>query len=325
MDLKPDKYSTIGLFDTSIATLNVGDEIIMDGVRNALTKTFPESRFVSMPSHEKIFRTSISIIRHSALALVGGSNILSSNMHSYKQWKIDWIDSLLIKEKVVLMGVGWRAYQGKTHWYTRFMLKQLLNKQLLHSVRDAYTENKLREIGVLNVINTGCPTMWMLTESHCNHVPTSKSNQVIFTLTDYNKDHERDRFLIEVLLKEYNQVHFWVQGKRDYEYFTEFGELTNKIRVVPPNLCAYDNFLRETTCDYVGTRLHGGIRALQYKKRTIIIGIDNRATEKKEDFNLPVIAREQIQNIGSMINGNWPTMIKLPFESIERWKGQFQK
>ena len=53
--------------------------------------------------------------------------------------------------------------------------------------------------------------------------------------------------------------------------------------------------------DYVGTRLHAGIRALQHKKRTIIIGIDNRAIEKAKDFNLTVIDRKNIKNNGSSI------------------------
>ena len=68
-----------------------------------------------------------------------------------------------------------------------FLLKILLSKTYLHSVRDEYTKDMLERIGIKNVINTGCPTMWSLTEEHCKQIPIKKSNSVVFTITDYNK------------------------------------------------------------------------------------------------------------------------------------------
>ena len=105
-------FQTITTIDTSIATHNVGDEIIMRAVDDAVFTTFPPARNCRVPSHEKIGRTSLSLIRHSDYAILGGSNILSSYMNKYKQWKIDLIDSMFIKHKVVTLGVGWRNYQG---------------------------------------------------------------------------------------------------------------------------------------------------------------------------------------------------------------------
>ena len=72
---------------------------------------------------------------------------------------------------------------------------------------------------------------------------------------------------------------------------------TNEIEIINPHLSDYDNFLKKHEVDFIGTRLHGGIRALQHKRRSIIIGIDNRATELNRDFNLPVVNQENISNL----------------------------
>ena len=59
----------------------------------------------------------------------------------------------------------------------------------------------------------------------------------------------------------------------------------------------YDSFLENTkNIDYVGTRLHGGMRALQHEKRTIILGIDNRAIELNKDYNIPVIEQKNLSD-----------------------------
>ena len=64
---------------------------------------------------------------------------------------------------------------------------------------------------------------------------------------------------------------------------------------------------------------------LQHKKRTIIIGIDNRAKEKKKDFNLPVIDREDMRDLAGTINSPLVTDIHIPLENINKWKGQFKE
>lgn len=314
----------VTVFDTSISTLNVGDEIIMRGVNNALFDTFPNGRFGKVASHERIFRAGISMIRHSDYGIVGGSNILSGQMNRYPQWKISLLQSMLIRNKVIMLGVGWREYQQATNLYTRMLLRNLMHPSLLHSVRDSYTELKLREIGFHNVINTACPTMWGLDIGHCQRIPERRSERGIFTLTDYSKDPLRDTALVEIMLRRYRDVYFWIQGRKDMEYFESLN-IRDAERVVriAPNLRAYDEFLASGPCDYIGTRLHAGIRALQNKRRTCIIGIDNRAKEKKLDFNLPVINRDQIADVEQWIETPAPTSINLPVENIKKWKSQF--
>ena len=54
-----------------------------------------------------------------------------------------------------------------------------------------------------------------------------------------------------------------------------------------PTLEAFDNLLEsEIDLDYIGTRLHAGIRAIQKKRRSIIIGVDNRALEMQKTLIL---------------------------------------
>ncbi len=92
---------------------------------------------------------------------------------------------------------------------------------------------------------------------------------------------------------------------------------------ISPNLHSLNETLSLKDIDYIGTRLHAGIRALQYKKRTLILAVDNRAAEISKDINLPVIDREKVDQIESWINSSYKTEIKLPEQNIERWKKQF--
>lgn len=64
----------------------------------------------------------------------------------------------------------------------------------------------------------------------------------------------------------------------------------NKVEIIAATLKAYNEVLEnEESLHYIGSRLHGGIRALQYKRRSIIIAIESRARSSRNDFNLPVI------------------------------------
>ncbi|MAM29948.1 MAG: capsular biosynthesis protein [Flavobacteriaceae bacterium] len=323
--MKPKTIRNTTILDTSIATSNVGDEIIMDAVNKELYELCKEDRFFRIPTHEKIYKSSLSFIRNSSLNFLGGSNILSSYMNRYKQWRIGLLQSFFIRHKIITLGVGWRAYQGKPNPYTVRLLKNLLSKKYLHSVRDSHTEEYLNKIGINNVVNTGCPTMWRLTEVHCNSIPTTKTSTVIFTLTDYNQHVEKDTALIRALKEAYHEVYFWVQGRRDDTYFYSFDPmLIEGIKIIPPNLASYDAFLATNECDYIGTRLHGGIRALQHKRRTIIIGIDNRASEKNKDFNINVLQRDNIDSLPSIINSDFETKIRIDLNKINYWKSQFE-
>jgi polysaccharide pyruvyl transferase WcaK-like protein len=314
----------ITVFDTSIASNNIGDFIIMDSVNRELKELFKKDMLFHSLTHEKVSKATYRLNKISDYSFVGGTNLLSSNMIKYNQWKINLIDAFFLKN-IILMGVGWWQYQNKPNFYTKYLLKKVLSKNLIHSVRDSQAETMLKSIGVNNVINTGCMTMWKLTKEHCKHIPKSKAENVVFTITDYNKDIEKDKTLIDILNKNYNKVYFWPQGSGDLEYIETLENIKN-VTILGGNLFSYDELLNDSSIDldYVGTRLHAGIRALQKNIRTIILGIDNRAEEKSKDFNLKVLSRIDIDKLEMMIQKDFLTEIKIKQDNIDMWKKQFK-
>jgi polysaccharide pyruvyl transferase WcaK-like protein len=318
--------NSIGIHDPAIGTGNIGDYIISDSVERELNEVFKYNFKISFPSQEKISLISYRKINKMKYTFVGGSNLLSSNMNKRNQWKINMIDAIFIN-KAILIGVGWWQYQQKPNLYTRLLLKRVLNNNYIHSVRDSFTENQLKSIGITNILNTACPTTWMLTDKHCQDIPRKKAENVVTTITDYMKDFKLDKILIEILQKNYKKVFLWIQGSNDFEYFQSLKIESKVIEIIPPSLKEYDYVLENNeSLDFVGTRLHAGIRALQKKKRTIVVAIDNRAIEKSKDINLKIINRNNLEyELENLINIEFTTKINLPLENIERWKKQFKK
>lgn len=314
----------IVLYNPAISSLNIGDEIIEDACKKNLDELFKDSMYIEISTHLPVSNLYMSIIKNVNSSFVLGSNLLMAKMNGlFRQWDIKIWNANLIKP-VILMGVGWHQYSKRTNLYTRLLYKKIFSKQYMHSVRDEYTKEKLNEIGITNVINTGCPTLWTLTKEFCKDIPKKKADKVVFTLTDYNKDVENDKKLIEILRKNYKEIYFWVQGADDYEYLQELNELKD-IKIIAPNLKSYDKILKKENIDFIGTRLHGGIRALQNKKRTIIISVDNRATELNKNYNIPIIQRDDISHLEDIINNDLVTDINIPEENIKKWKSQFRE
>lgn len=312
----------ISILDTSICSSNLGDQIIMDAVKKHLHKIFDPALFIQMPTHDIISKSSYDIIKQSNFTIVGGTNLLSSNMDSYNQWKVDLRDSLHISN-IILMGVGWWQYQKIPNLYTKILYKRLLSKSYLHSVRDSYTEQQLRAIGFTNVINTSCPTMWNLTPDHCAGITPSKSNSVLVTFTEYNQKQESDVKLARLLDKEYENIYFWTQQPKDYQHMKSM--LGDRVIYLNPSLQALDAALSSYPVDYIGTRLHAGVRALQYQRRSLILSVDNRAAEISKDTNLPVVSRDNLGEIGDWIKSTYYTKINIPFDNINEWQNQFAK
>jgi len=311
----------IVLYNPAISSLNMGDHIIFDGAYTQLEELLNEAFLVEICTHLPVSR----YLKHTKdfdYKFVCGSNLLRGKMNSlFRQWDINILNANNIGP-CILFGVGWWQYGDDPNFYTKKLYKKVLSPEFIHSVRDSYTEMQLKNMGFSNVINTACPTMWSLNKEHCLEIPKSKSEDVICTITDYNRDFVRDKKMFEILCDNYENVYLWLQGLRDYEYFLELNSNNDKIKLVPPNLKAYDSILDQNV-DYVGTRLHAGIRALQKKKRAIIIAIDNRAIEKQKDFNLKCVSRINVEELTELINSRFSTEINIPIENIKKWKSQF--
>lgn len=315
------RFRTITILDTSIASTNVGDEIIMEAVRNQLAAPLANDYVNRVASHETMSAKSRGMISKSDYAIAGGSNLLSSHVGIRSVWKLSPLDATLGR-KFVMMGVGWYHDQGPPDPYAAWMFKSIFSREKLHSVRDEYTKKKLTDLGFSNVVNTGCPTLWDLPYNVNERTPTAKAQNVVTTLNTYMKDRDADAALLRLLQEKYERVFAWVQTYADQDYLRS---LFPAIELIAPNLPAYDSLLmQKIDLDYVGNRLHAGIRALQKGRRTIIIEIDNRAREMGRDFQLPTIARNDFAALESMIDQPLQQKITLPRSEINRWLDQWK-
>lgn len=315
----------IGIMDPTIGTSNQGDFIIKDAVNKQLGPLFPNTFFTNYPSQlHRGLDTLLQQRDNERILFVAGTNLLSSNMDFYYQWKVGPMDVRFLKNRYVLFGVGWWQYQETPNAYSRWLYQNVLSQEYIHAVRDSYTANKLQEAGIKNVVNTTCPTLWDMTPERCRAIPTRRATDVVTTLTYYHKHVQHDRQLLDQLLKNYRDVYVWIQGVKDLEYLRELNYDTNdRIIAVDPSLSAYDALLSQPDIDYIGTRLHAGVRALQHGNRMLILAVDNRALEISRDTNLNVIPREEVDQIASFIDGDYETMIHLPQQTIDRWRSQF--
>lgn len=309
-------WRQIGVFDTTVADDNLGNAIIMEGVWRHLKEMFPGAFFLSLPYLDSIGPETLGHAGRCHRLFLGGTNALSSRMEEYRQWGIDSFNAPHLKG-VVLMGVGWWQYQDGISDYTRALLKMVLHPALPHSVRDGYTAAKLAEAGFPNVIVTGCPSLWDIGESTLSGIPAHKGEDVLLTLTYYAR-HPSDKFLVETLRGLYRRVYLWIQGPGDLDHAESLG---GGFEVVPPGLDALDALLEsDIPLDYVGTRLHAGIRALSKGRRSLILGVDNRAAEMAASFDLPVLPRSRIEELAQVISTPFRTGLRVPRQEIAKWK-----
>ncbi|MDP9175177.1 MAG: polysaccharide pyruvyl transferase family protein [Planctomycetota bacterium] len=298
---------------------NLGDLIIRQAVVRELTGLLPGFDCISIPTQMPLTPDELDLAVGSDLLIVGGTNLLSSHMQQYQQWRIRPAEAGRL-QRVVLMGAGWWQYQDEPDAYTRSVLLSALSPTLGQSVRDNYTRQKLQGIGLTNVINTGCPTMWRLTPDLLRTIPTSKADDVLLMLTDYNKNRPVDRQLLDLLSSQYKRVYFWPQGSSDARYLAEFSA---PVILLDRSLAALEQLLqRPEPIDYIGTRLHGGIKCLEHGRRSLVLGIDNRATEIAADTALPIVRRNDLDALRSWILGSKPVRLTLDGAAVEKWKGE---
>jgi hypothetical protein len=317
--------NTVTVLDTAVSSTNLGDAIIMESVRHELTDILADSVTFTVASHEWAGGHTRSLIRNSDWTIAGGTNLLSSRMWFRLNWKVTPIDAFM-RYRTVLMGVGWYQYQHAPDPYSRWLLRSLLSRDRIHSVRETYAATRLASIGIHNVVNTGCPTIWRLTPEHCASLPRTKAaGSVVTGINSYKKlkNPDADRRMLELLARRYREIYLWIQTYTDYEYAQSLGV---PVRFINPSVAALDAVLEsDLSLDYVGNRLHAGIRALQKGRRAVIIEIDNRAEEMGRDFGLPTVARTDFERIERMIDGPIEIAIRLPTTEIARWKDQFRR
>ena len=315
------RTDTVAIFDPSILSENKGDEIIAYYGNKVLTEIFEEKERFRLPTHACPKAEDLKRLQQAGNKIVCGTNLITPHFEEYTNWKMP--HDLKGYRDIVTLGVGWGYYCDDISKVSTFVYRTIFSKRGLLSVRDSYTEQKFCEMGISNVINTGCPTLWGLTPAHCASIPKKKARRVITTVTDYDRDAKADGMMFDILRQCYEEVFVWIQGSHDREYLEGLID-TSGIYIIENSLEAYTMALHSGEVDYVGTRLHAGIHALNQGVRTIILAVDNRAIEMGKDFHLPVIRRSEVSDqLKKWINAEWETQINVPFDAIAQWKDSF--
>ncbi len=320
--------ATVCLFDPGLLNRrgdpshNLGDVIIQQAVTRELSALFPGADIVRIPTHDYPTRQEIDHAHAADWLLVGGSNIVASYAYLYREWKLHPWQIARLRGRVVLFGCGWGWYQPRPTLPARWMLNTLLSRERTHSVRDGYTQRHLAALGFDNAINTACPTLWPLTNVT---LPAAKSDDVLVMLTDYRPDHQADRQLLALAHARYARVHIWYQGARDEAYVSGLrGSASHTLHAIPHDYARFEAFLANGTAfDYIGTRLHGGIRCMLAGRRALIVEVDNRAAEMARDVGLPTVVRGDIAAVERWIDDPQPVALRVPVDAIGRWRAQF--
>ena len=323
------------LFDTALNTSNLGDEIIYDDCKKGLSSVLDEALIFRMATHVVNY-SSYQLIRMedgkitrlcdwADYKFVCGTNLLTDKLWRVNpQWMVNPINARLYKD-CILVGVGKISEYDKPNRYTSNIYKKILSRKYKHSVRDSATKKVLNDLG-FDAINTGCPTLWGFDRDKCAAIPTGKAENVIFTVSGYNKQRapQQDKRMIQILKENYNKLYLWVQTVMDERYFKELMSDT-PVEVTPIySLNKYKEILLKGNVDYVGTRLHGGVYAMQNNVRSMVIAIDQRSRGFHEDNNLPILEREDIEKLESLVHSEWKTDIRIDNDAINEFVSQFK-
>ncbi|MGO3035322.1 polysaccharide pyruvyl transferase family protein [Corynebacterium variabile] len=316
------------IFNTAVGSLNVGDYIISEAVHREIYPMFSDSFIVEFPTHTPVMHAYQSFRRNGQVRyadscttkIAAGTNLLAYDaLRPWPNWNMNILNARAYKG-VVLAGVGSAPSGNRMNRYTKFLYQSILSHDHVHSVRDERTADLLRDLG-FQAENTGCVTLWGFTEEKCRQIPEGKPDRVVFTLTDYARDPEKDQALIDTLEVEYDEIYFWPQGAQDAEYIRSLR--TSSVREIAPQLDAYRTLLTSGNIDFVGTRLHAGIFAMQHNVRALILVVDNRARDMRDSYHLNTLERDDIHLLSGMINSDNPTKLNIDLEKIGRWKSQF--
>lgn len=165
--------------------------------------------------------------------------------------------------------------------------------------------------------------MWSLTPDVCEKIPVKKARNVIVTLSGYTDQQNptQDQKMISILEREYERIYFFAQTSVDMEYFHSLRR--TKEATVIYSLKNYRLLCENADVDYVGTRLHGGIYAMQHGVRTLIVEIDHRARGFRELNHINTVKRDKMDELSDLLNGTIKTEIILKERGIKEFLSQF--
>lgn len=303
---------SVVVVDPGMTSTNLGDQIISDAIHREFVSPLKQTTAVQViPMHGPLSDASRDALRAADEVVVCGTNLLSNHMRFRTSWEWDRADIELAKGKLTVFGAGWWQYQvGAIDPVSARWMKTMSGGRTW-GVRDAYSAQRLNNAGV-SAAHISCPTLWRVAEQAL----PSTEKRVIATFTDYNQDPLADRRLIDLLESRY-EVLYWPQGPGDRRYIESISPTTPTF--IDPSLAAFDHELQQPDTAYVGLRLHGGIRAMQFGVPSLILSIDNRAREISRSVGLRAPSRHAFRDIELALAGQAPVPVQLPAETIDSW------
>ena len=323
------------LFDTAIGTSNFGDEIIFQSVVEAFNPLFNESMVFRLGTHIQNY-TFLQLlkpnwkIRDTNLNVdykfIAGTNLIQNDLLRLKpQFMLSPSNKRLV-ENAVFVSVGRnKDFHSFSNHYTKELYKRTFSHEYIHSTRDEETKEVLESIG-LKAINTGCSTLWGITDDFCKDIPKKKSSSCVITVSGNTKylNPEADKHMVETVRKKYDKVYAWIQTPLDLKYLKDLIDIEeNRIECIY-SLSKYHDILESGGVDYIGTRLHGGCFAIRHKVRTIIISIDQRSAGIHKANNIPILLRSEIDSLEEMIETEWSTDIHVDQNAVDTFLSQFK-
>lgn len=308
----------IVVFDPAVENVNAGDEIISSAVQGL--PHLHQGDVERLTTHRLLRKSERDLVSQADLLVLSGTNAISSRMEKFGQWLIDPDLARRMRNKLMLLGVGWWQYQGPPNLYTRNLLNFILTDQVPHSTRDLYTHDRISALGKKSIM-TGCPTMWSLPWD-CQR-PLIGSGRAVITVTDYKRmDPDIDRRWISVVKERYSEVDIVGMGPGDKSHFEGLG--IDGVTWKGQGTVDLEAALQDA--EFIGTRLHAGVKALQNGRPTLILAVDNRAKEISKSTGLHVADRADTLAIHRSVTGETvPPALTMNQESIQLWKSQYEE
>ncbi|MCI2048214.1 MAG: polysaccharide pyruvyl transferase family protein [Lachnospiraceae bacterium] len=222
----------------------------------------------------------------------------------------------------VLMGAGLTAEDLYPDAARNRMLRAVLSKSGIHSVRDRAAEKMLRRLGIPNVLYTGDPTLWDLTQEQLQAIPRGKSDTAVCTLSAACRDVEKDRDILRTLREIYAKVFFVPLSSGDEKYFETLGQ--EGIECVPAGSPESSILPQNGSFDCISTSFYAAVSALRGGHRTLFIQTGKSFGPAAADAGMALIRREDAQYyLADRLRTQFETKITIPWENIGKWKNQF--
>ncbi len=95
---------SVCLIDPAVGNdINLGDHIISESIQKILSDRCRFELRIRLPSLEWWSSEQYEAAKSCDITIVGGTNLLSSNMNCYRQWKVNLFTTLRLRN-VILMG-----------------------------------------------------------------------------------------------------------------------------------------------------------------------------------------------------------------------------